>query len=91
MLARTSVAYGHHVDHRSEVTEVIILQIARDITGGLAFPLPDTDGIDADSGQKALGHAVGTLNSEHPRRLGRVQELSIVNVPGAWVGYRNSQ
>ena len=32
MLAGTSVAYGHHVDHRSEVTEVIILQIARDIT-----------------------------------------------------------
>ena len=32
MLARTSVAYGHHVDHRSEVTEVIIPQIARDIT-----------------------------------------------------------
>ena len=34
MLAGTSVAYGHHVDHRSEVTEVIILQIARDITFG---------------------------------------------------------
>ena len=37
------------------------------------------------------GHAVGTLNSEHPRRLGRVQELSIVNVPGAWVGYNRTR
>ena len=34
MLAGTSVARSHHVhiDHRSEVTEVIIPQIARDIT-----------------------------------------------------------
>ena len=37
------------------------------------------------------GHAVGTLNSEHPWRLGRVQELSIVNVPGAWVGYNRTR
>ena len=40
------------------------------------------------------GHAVGTLNSEHPRRLGRVQGLSIVNVPGdpgAWVGYNRTR